>query len=477
MTPSRLLTIVAAVAAAVCLGAAFLVGGDGASSGSGGGTAALATPLWSPRRVPQPVVDAVGAQHLQRALDQAVAGTNACFVVDQGGAPLATRTADAPLIPASTEKLLTAASALAILGPDTKLETRALAPQAPASGSVDRLYLVGGGDPLLGTPEFQGTLDEEPETRGTFITPLAALADGIVNAGVKRIPGGIVADDSRYEPLRYLPTWKSTYRTDGQVGPLGALTVNRGFSVFKPKPVPVDDPALFAAQELTRLLTARGVSVGAPTHATAAPNAVEVAKVESAPMKDVVSEVLRVSDNLAAELLTREVGLKVAHQGTTVEGTKATAAKLAELGLPTANLTLIDGSGLDRGDRVTCQLLAATLNLGSRPEFTSLWSGLPVAGQTGTLVDELRNGPLTGRVRAKTGSLDGVTGLVGLVDATRPLRFAFVANGEFTEAGGIGLRARVAGIVAGFPDSPPADALVPAPVAGASPGSTTTTKP
>jgi D-alanyl-D-alanine carboxypeptidase/D-alanyl-D-alanine-endopeptidase (penicillin-binding protein 4) len=455
----RGLAIVLAVAAVACVGGAFLTGPAESSSNVDG---AAATPLWSARRVPQPIVDAVGAQRLQSALDAQVGASSSCFVVDEGGAPLAARAIDLPVIPASTQKLLTSAAALAVLGPDTRLVTRAAAPSAPDNGALERLWLVGGGDPLLTTPEFQALREQVPELRGTPTTSLAALADAIVAAGVKRIPGGIVADDSRYETLRYLPTWKDSYRTEGQVGPLGALTVNGGFRAVRP-PEPVDDPALYAASELARLLEDRGVSVGPISSGTATAGAVDIANIESPPMRDLVGEVIRASDNLGAELLTREIGLQQAKQGTTAAGTQAIVATLTELGLPTANIVLVDGSGLDRGDRSTCQLLAATLNLGADAQFQALWDGLAVAGTSGTLVDELDGSALDGKLRAKTGSLDGVTGLVGIVDVGRPLRFAFVANGEFTERGGIELRSRIATIIAAFPDAPPADTLVPQP--------------
>jgi D-alanyl-D-alanine carboxypeptidase/D-alanyl-D-alanine-endopeptidase (penicillin-binding protein 4) len=294
------------------------------------------------------------------------------------------------------------------------------------------------------------------------------LADAIAAAGVKRIPGGIVGDDSRYEALRYLPTWKDSYRTEGQVGPLGALTVNGGFSQLEPAPIPVSDPAVFAASELARLLAARGVTVGSAASRGAAPGgAVEIAKVDSPPLSALVGEVLAVSDNLGAELLAREIGFQTAKQGTTAAGLQAMLTKLTELGLPTTNVQFIDASGLDRGNHVTCDLLAATLDLGEDERFASLWSGLAVAGQSGTLATQFDGTVLEGTLRGKTGSLDGVTGLVGLIDVGRPLRFAFVANGGFTEIGGVGLRTRIATVIATFPDSPPADLLVPRPASDA----------
>jgi serine-type D-Ala-D-Ala carboxypeptidase/endopeptidase (penicillin-binding protein 4) len=71
--------------------------------------------------------------------------------------------------------------------------------------------------------------------------------------------------------------------------------------------------------------------------------------------------------------------------------------------------------------------------------------------------------PLEGNLRAKTGTLTGATGLVGFESVTRPLAFAFVANGNLSQSGGIALRERVATILSRYPDSPPADELVPTP--------------
>ncbi len=424
----------------------------------------LATPLWSPRRIPQPLVDAVGSQHLQARLDGEMGSNQSCIAVTTGAGVIAARNSDAAMAPASTEKVATALAALSTLGPDFKYETKAVAPAAPANGSVQRLWLVGSGDPGLATPEFQAHLASDPRTRDAVTTSLVGLADSIVAAGVRNIPGGIQGDDSRYETLRYIPTWKDSYRTDGQVGPLGALTVNHGFSAFRPKPVPVDDPAVFAAGELTRLLKDRGVAVGGlPGHSNAPGQVTAVAAVQSAPLSQLVASMLRISDNLAAELITRELGVKVAGQGATAAGTKVTGDKLRELGIPVEGLALVDGSGLDHGDRMSCTTLLSAFTFGARPEFRALWDGLAVAGQTGTLDDELRGSRLVGKLRGKTGSLQGVTGLAAVIDLGRSVRFAFIANGNFSEGNGIAYRSRVAEIVGTFPDAPPADQLVPMP--------------
>ncbi len=423
---------------------------------------ALATALWSARRVPQPLVLGVGGQRLSAAL-QGVVGTGACVSVEAAGVPVVSRDAATPILGASTQKLLVGAAALDLLGPDSVLETRVVAAAAPANGTVDRLWLVGAGDPTLTTAEYGAFLQTRIETRGVAATSLESLADAIVAQGVRRVPGGVVGDDSRFDTQRYVPTWRDTYRTDGTIGPLGALTVNDGFSAWDPRRIAASDPAVLAASELSRLLRGRGVDVGTPGRGTAPANATAVASVKSVPVKDLVASMLRSSDNLAAELFVKEIGVRAVKDGTTTAGVGAVTEKLRQLGIVLDGVSLVDGSGLDRGNRVTCTTLVSVLGLASRPEFEALSRGLPVAGRSGTLGERLRGTALDGALRAKTGSLQGVTGLAGFIDGSVPLRFAFVANGEFSEAAGYTLRERVAATIAGFPDAPSADALVPKP--------------
>lgn len=458
MRLSRLVAVVLLVGAVVCA----VLGLRRPDVASGGAGPALATPLWSARRVPQPVVEAVGAQRLQAELDDSVAGEESCVVVNDGTGVVAVHNSGAALIPASTVKLLTGAAVLNELGPDFQFTTNVVAEALPADGMVPRLWLVGAGDPGLSTPSFQSRLAEDPETIDVVTTSLAQLADAVVAAGVRNVPGGIAGDDSRYETLRFLPTWRDSYRTEGHVGPLGALTVDHGFSAFEPDPVPVDDPAIFAATKLTDLLEARGVAVGAPGHETAPAGAVPITGVESPPLAEIVGSFLSASDNLAGELFARELGVRVANQGTTAAGTQVILDELQELGVATDGVTLVDGSGLDRGNRATCPALASALALGARPRLRALWDGLAIAGRKGTLVDEMEGSVLAGRLRGKTGSLAGVTGLAALIDG-RSVTFAYLASGDFSESGGFVLREEIAEIIDGFPNAPPADALVPGP--------------
>lgn len=459
----RGLVAVLAVAAAVAIAFALQPPAEPAATRP---SARLATPLWSARRLPQPIVDAVGAQRLRMQLDTTVPGTEACVTVADANGPVAAITPDAARIPASTLKLLTAAAALAVLGPDFHYETRAVAAATPRKGTVDRLWLVGAGDPGIATPEAIAALAADPLTKGDANTPLATLADAIVAKGVRAIPGGIVGDDSRYDAQRALPQWPARFLADREVGPIGALTVNDGFTGPAGAGPAARDPAVDAAAQLARLLQARGVAVGPATRGTAPAGAsTSVAGLTSPPLREVLAAFLASSDNLTGEMLVREVAVRTGKRGTTADGVQAIAAKLAELGLPTAGLVMTDGSGLAREDRVTCALLLAVLGLAPDPRYATLRDGLAVAGKRGTLIERLRGTPLQGKLLAKTGSLAGVSGLAGFVDVTRPLRFALLLNGRFPESRGIALREQAARAVAGYPDAPPPEVLVPQPLA------------
>ena len=458
----RLLVGVLATAAIVCLVLAFRP----ADSEESVDAPALATPLWSARRAPQAIVDGVGALRLQSALDAEVAEFDACFLVEANGNVVASANPDTPLVPASTVKVLTAGAALGQLGPDYTFTTSALASAAPADGTVDNLWLVGGGDPVLSTADYAAYLASDGRTVHRVTTSLEVLADGIVNAGVTNVPGGVLADDSRYDTQRYLPAWGTNYRTD-EVGPLGALMVNNGWANYDGPPrEPSDDPAVHAADVLSGLLEERGVTVGAPAGREPAPEgAVSVATVTSPPLRDIVGGMLSASDAVAAELLAKELAVNAGQEGSTANGVAAETAVLAELGVPIEGVVLGDASGLDRNDQVTCSALLATIDLAGRDtRLAGLLDGLSVAGEHGILHDRLVGTPLDGRLRAKTGFLSVSTALAGVVDVTRPVEFAFIGNtGSISEGTSYETREGVAEVIATFPEAPPAEVLVPAP--------------
>jgi D-alanyl-D-alanine carboxypeptidase/D-alanyl-D-alanine-endopeptidase (penicillin-binding protein 4) len=326
------------------------------------------------------------------------------------------------------------------------------------------LWLVGGGDPTLSTPEWIARLGGESRYAGLTetLTPLARLADSVVAAGVRAVPGGIVGDGSRYRTPGFLASWPESYRDE--VGPLGALVVDDGFDPVTGQPVP--DAALAAAGALARLLVARGVAIGPVTVGTAPEGAEAVASIPSVTLPAIVTALLSASDNGTAEALALEVDVAGGGRGTTEGGVAQIIARLEALGVDVAGVRLVDASGLSRDNRATCPALLQTLDLARQPRFRALVDGNAVAGERGTLRDRFLGTPVQGRFRGKTGSLGGVAGIVGLFDAregTGSPRVSSVYNGAFGEGTGIALTTAAVDAAFAFPQSPPADELVPAP--------------
>ncbi len=250
---------------------------------------------------------------------------------------------------------------------------------------------------------------------------------------------------------------------DGEVGAIGALDVDRGFSDAASRTVAAD-PAVLTGTRLQAALRARGVAApGPPAHGVAPANAREVAHVDSPPLSAIVEDMLRSSDNFVAEQLTREIGAARAMTGTTAAGTQAITDVAGSLGIPTPGVALHDGSGLAPDDRVTCDALLGVLRLSRRARYAAIDRGLPIAGRSGTLAFRFLGDPLAGVLRAKTGSIAGAVALSGTIDTGVRPQFAFVANGTFSEADGSRLQDDVAHAIARYPDTTDTAALVPAP--------------
>jgi D-alanyl-D-alanine carboxypeptidase/D-alanyl-D-alanine-endopeptidase (penicillin-binding protein 4) len=244
------------------------------------------------------------------------------------------------------------------------------------------------------------------------VTRLAELADAVRAAGVTRVSGGIVADDRRYDAQRTVATWSPSYLAAGEIAPIGALAVDDGTVVSGRRRVTPADPAAAAAGVFAGMLAQRGIVVDGPVvHGAAPPAPVTLGTVVSPPLTTVVGEMLRESDNVAAEMLVKELGYRFGGGGTWPAGTAVVRSTLAAAGVPLDGVVQVDGSGLDRTDRVPCRTLAALVAGGRlEPEF-------PVAGRCGTLVARLVGQPAGQRLVAKTGSLTGVVALSGALSA------------------------------------------------------------
>jgi serine-type D-Ala-D-Ala carboxypeptidase/endopeptidase (penicillin-binding protein 4) len=439
------------------------------------GTAALrqgrvATPVLSARRIPSVVAEPVALRRLQADLGEwiGLSPADSCLMVNQGnGAAVFEHRIDAPVVPASAQKLLTATSTLLELGPDHTFRTVVAAERPDGEVVAGDLFLVGGGDPLLASPDYAARFPRQPQ----LFTDLDELAGEVAGAGIQRIEGSVVGDEGRYDRVRYVPGWPSRYIDQDQIGPLSALAVNDGFARYPTRdeasePLEqAEDPAANAASVLTRLLRDRGVEVIGEARAGDAPDGVdEIAWIESPPVVDVVGQLLAESDNNTGELLLKEVGLARRGQGSTPAGAAATEALLRRSGGPAEGIEVADGSGLSLDNRVTCELLVELLE--RQRTGPLLVDGLAVAGETGTL--ELRfGGDMAGRLRGKTGSLNTVTSLSGVLDDDDGrLTFAYVANVDEPATIGsstIALQDSLAQILLDWPRTPEVSVLGPRP--------------
>jgi D-alanyl-D-alanine carboxypeptidase/D-alanyl-D-alanine-endopeptidase (penicillin-binding protein 4) len=365
----------------------------------------------------KPLADVLGRLLAVPALGDA----HAAVVVDAAtGRRLYGTGGDRALTPASTTKIATAVAALSAMGPDHRLTTRAV---LEPGGS--RLVLVGGGDPTLtARKKADGwaslrtlATDTAKALRARGIHQVALSYDTTLFAGSDLHPIGVNDNLARVDALM-----TDEGRTDG--------------STNGPAPR-VPDPAASAARTFADLLEDSGIKATAPAPAKATGRAVTLATVSSPPLSDLVERMLTNSDNDLGEALARQTAVATGVRADFAGGARAIAAQLTKLGLSTAGAVFHDGSGLDRDDRLTADLLTALLAKAAspaRPDLRPVLTGLPVGGFTGTLSERYRNGA-AGVVRAKTGTLTGVNSLAGvLVDrGGRLLAFAFLAS-ETTNA-------------------------------------------
>ncbi|MFI0795373.1 D-alanyl-D-alanine carboxypeptidase/D-alanyl-D-alanine-endopeptidase [Micromonospora rubida] len=352
------------------------------------------------------------------------------------GRSLYSRGGDAGTVPASVTKLATAVTVLKARGPDHRIPTRAVAGANPGE-----VVLVGGGDPTLAVD-------------GDGFYPDAARLDDLAKQ-VKQALGGtaptrVTVDSSLFPGPVYGPGWDSDIPTGGFGAAISALmtdgarrdpqTAKKNFDAGHGWAERVPQPDLVAGRAFARLLGLTGAAAevkreAASSAAAPAPGA-ELGKVESLPVIRLVDLMITDSDNVIAEAMARQVALARDQPASFVGGAAAMDIVIGELGLPADEITLADGSGLSRSNRISPSLLTDLISLagnGTHPELAAIFGGLPVAAWSGTLGGRYQV-PATaagaGVVRAKTGTLTRVHAIAGLVTTAdgRLLTFAVLTD-------------------------------------------------
>jgi serine-type D-Ala-D-Ala carboxypeptidase/endopeptidase (penicillin-binding protein 4) len=339
--------------------------------------------------------------------------TTGTVLLDRGGAT--------PATPASTSKLLTAAALLSVRDAEDRLTTRLVAGARPG-----QVVLVGGGDPTLsgagaGTP--------------TMFPAAARVIDLLARAKLSRASKitSIVVDSGVFGGEKLAPGWDPTDVDGGFVAPVTGLMLDAG-RLRPPADQPrAQDPDLAAGRVLATRL---GLPETAVVRGTAPPGAKVLATVESPTLARIVEQMLLRSDNVTAEVLARQVAIEERLPATFAGAAQAVKQVLTRVGVNTAGIAMVDGSGLSTQDRIPPAALVSLLRTAvsvDHPALHALVPGLPVAGYDGTLDDRFGPGVTAagaGSVRAKTGTLTGVSSLAGVVTDRdgRVLVFAIMAD-------------------------------------------------
>lgn len=362
-------------------------------------------------------------------------GEISAIVLDaDSGERLFERGSDQPQLPASNQKLLTAAAAMGQLDPTRRLTTAVVSGDRP-----NELVVVAGGDVLL-------TAGSSKPDAVVGHAGLQTLAEETLAAlDPADSPFTITVDDTLFVGPTLNAGWLPGDIAAGEIAPIYPLAINSSWIDETASGGPrSQDAALAAATAFRDALALAGgdagleVEVEVTRSQAPAEGGDQLAVVESATIAEQVEHMLLTSDNYLAETLAR-LAARASGQPASFGGATQTIDRvLAQLAVPTESLAVSDAAGLSPRNEVSPAQLAAVVRamvVSDDPALTSVLTGLPVAGLSGTL--QGRYEPDTamaagaGLVRAKTGTLNAVTALTGYVVTAegRLLVFSFIAGG------------------------------------------------
>jgi serine-type D-Ala-D-Ala carboxypeptidase/endopeptidase (penicillin-binding protein 4) len=396
------------------------------------------------------------------------------------GAVLYSHDADQRVVPASNNKLETSAAAFGILGTGYRFRTNVYT----RGGD---LYLKGTGDPTLGAAAYdqlaaavaakgikkiKGDLvaddtwfegprlgpdwnpEDFPYDYAAEISALTVAADDVFDVGsvdVVVTPGAVGQPPGISLSPETGRVTIDNRATTGAAGSPSTVSVDRTVgtnTIVVSGSVPADgtfddlatvpDPALYAADVFRRALAAHGVTVtGGVSHGTTPRRAKVVTTRRSVPLSQIATPYLKLSNNMIAEILVKEIGHKVTGHGSWTAGLPVIAKYLKSLGVDTSQVKQTDGSGLGHTNYTTATQLSNLLKaVQTKSWFPIFYNAIPIAGQAdelvgGTLRKRMVGTPAAGNVHAKTGTLTGVSALSGYVKDPdgQPLIFSIVFNG------------------------------------------------
>jgi len=392
---------------------------------------------------------------------------------------------DLKLIPASVSKLFTAYAAMKKLKPTSTFKTTVYTTGPIQEGKLaGDLYLKGGGDPSFvserlwmmvndlirtGIRTVTGNLiadssyfDTEinPESRPKYLkdqaynAPIGALSFNFNTTTIYVKPADRIGEppvvftdpeNSYIEVVNQAKTGNAgsknsvvVSRTDFVKGDIGDTVLLRGTIPIDGKELRfyrnIVNPALYAAHIFKTFMEQRGLKVmGNAKEGQVPPGAKQIMEFESLPLWQIVWGMNKFSNNFVADQILKKLGAELwGAPGSLQKGVVGLEEALEDIGIPKKSYAIQDGSGLTRNTRVTARqiltvLTAAYRDFAIQPEFVA---SLGIAGEDGTLKNRFPGAMSHGSVRAKTGTLDGVTGLAGYVQSAdgEMIAFAVILN-------------------------------------------------
>jgi D-alanyl-D-alanine carboxypeptidase/D-alanyl-D-alanine-endopeptidase (penicillin-binding protein 4) len=342
--------------------------------------------------------------------------------------------------PASVEKLWTTTAVLDKLGPNARLHTTLLGTGSERHGVWHGdLYLRGGGDPTFGDPTFNRTWEFG------YGPTAAQLTQQLTKRGIKRVTGQIFADETMFDRKRGGLITKYAPDTPDFGGQLSALTYDHGATV------PHYSPAAFAARELALVMRGSHITVKASRRERKTPDDAQVLATVSSPPLSVMTRLMDVpSDDLFAELFTKQLGVLFGRGGTISDGAEVIGRTVADTyGL---HPTILDGSGLSRDDRSSpLEVVDLLREVWGTAVGRELVASLPTVGKEGTVRGIGLKTAAVGNCVAKTGTLNYVTNLAGYCHSQGGHTLAFTLMVDGPDNGtAVLLESRMIGAIARY---------------------------
>lgn len=397
-------------------------------------TVAACAPAAAP---PAPVLSPLEA--LRHSIDSLVedpkfanAQIGLLIVNPASGDTLYSRNAGKLFMPASNQKIVTSAVALAQLGPDYRYHT-VIASRGELKDSVltGDLIVIGRGDPTMSDRVY-----------GSAAAAMSAVADSIKARGITHVTGTLRQGGNAFPDSIYGYGWEWDDISGESGAPVDELLFNEGMVQRAARidgrdtviSVATRTPGYVYLSALYSALSGRGVRIDGLVDLNADSLAVPydtVYVIESPPLRDILKFFLKPSQNQIGEALLKTIGLEKTGIGSADAGAEVAAAQLRQWGIDSTEFVIYDGSGLSRHDLVTPRTLVKVLSAMQKDSaFSVYYDAFPIAGVDGTIRSRMKGTRAENNLRGKTGTIEFVRSLSGYVDTAdgERLIFSFLSN-------------------------------------------------